>query len=264
MLHTFNLPYRVDNLAMTSRGDLAMVWVSSAGGGIFTTNGILKQNLSVPNGTISYGISVYKQMLCVTDADRTRLHLIQDDGTYVTTVDTEIKGIHMTASLNNTIWIIVKILGIFRITLDNEYKIIERRLLIPNSRKYFQIWCMSVLPSHLVVGISAANYSKLHFFKHDGSTLYPPVGELGTGPGQMKHLYDIVTDSFGRFYVADTFNFRILVYSERGRFLNILISNHFGLDNAPTGLLLHDNILYAAIGWAKPPKLQVMELKYHQ
>lgn len=55
-------------------------------------------------------------------------------------------------------------------------------------------------------------------------------GQQGAGEGQLDHPYGVCTDKFKHIIVSDTWNNRIHMLSEDGRFLKTLLTKHDGIE----------------------------------
>ena len=70
-------------------------------------------------------------------------------------------------------------------------------------------------------------------------------GIRGDGPGQLKEPMDIDFDCQANIFVLDCEKHRVLVFSERGRYLHEFGLNELGL---PQGLCVSDNYVYITDG----------------
>ena len=87
-------------------------------------------------------------------------------------------------------------------------------------------------------------YNNIHIFDIFGNRVSPPVGRAGEEDGQFIQPLDVVTDLDGRLYVADFYNYRIMLFSPAGQFLQNLVTREDGLVNYPRALFLHGKNLY--------------------
>ena len=97
------------------------------------------------------------------------------------------------------------------------------------------------------VAISEANDQMLvidstccvHLFTHDEANTYVHTfSSLGTGKGQLNHPLSLAVDSSGLVFVADTYNHRICIFNNAGRFVRSFgtCGNNEKQFNCPQGI----------------------------
>lgn len=87
-----------------------------------------------------------------------------------------------------------------------------------------------------VVAVSDWKQDHVKMFGRDGGFLYQ-YGRHGSGPGQLDHPYGVCVDRYGHVIVADTWNNRIHLVSEDGKFVRFLVTKEDGLQ-WPQGVAL--------------------------
>jgi len=87
-----------------------------------------------------------------------------------------------------------------------------------------------------VVAVTDWKQNQVKMFARDGGFRYQ-YGRPGSGPGQLDHPYGVCVDRYGHVIVADTWNNRVHLVSEDGKFIRFLVTKDDGLQ-WPQGVAL--------------------------
>ena len=121
------------------------------------------------------------------------MHVIQEDGTFV-------KSINLRVDINRlyirdlSIWI-AAFSGLYTLTVDTDYDITASTLLVLSDSQFEEPYGVSLFPTSIVVVCQGSH--NVHYFSHNGTRLFPPVGGQGSGDGHLDHPYDITNDACG-------------------------------------------------------------------
>ena len=95
---------------------------------------------------------------------------------------------------------------------------------------------VAAAPGGSVVAVSDWKQDQVKVFARDGALLHT-YGRHGSGPGQLDHPYGVCVDRYGHLIVADTWNNRIHLVSDDGKFVRFLVTKDEGLQ-WPQGVAL--------------------------
>ncbi|WP_042463043.1 6-bladed beta-propeller [Neobacillus dielmonensis] len=95
------------------------------------------------------------------------------------------------------------------------------------------------------VYVTDTNHKQVQVFDTSGNPIFK-FGKEGTGEGEFKFPYGIAGDSKGNVYVADLYNGKISIFSEKGEFKKYFEEKDTSTPaiTSPSGLRIFDNKLY--------------------
>jgi DNA-binding beta-propeller fold protein YncE len=247
------LPYKVQDFTISSQGDIVIVEKKGKRAAIINEDGIMKINLDLPDVGGLWGVARQGDVLFMTDEATQVIHVTLESNKYIKAIPTGLKEMRGLAVSGSTIWLTCFYKGVYKLSVDSDYNMISTELFAPHSASLSCPISVSLTGDRVVV-LSWWSHN-VNVYSIAGDSLLPSIGGEGYGNGQLYHPDDVATDSKGRIYVADTYNNRIVLFSDSGKFLRNLVELPEG---APVALYLHTKYLY--ITTINPSVLHIIEL----
>lgn len=234
-------PYQIKGITVTSQGDLAIVGPGPRAA-ICSTQGQIKMNINIPGAGKLIGVARLGQVLYINQFDTGLIHVVQESGVYVNSINTGLTKLIDIALNGDTIWVTDQDKGLYKITIDSSFSIVNQQLLASPSSSFRLPRGIAVYGNRVIVACHTSH--NLHIFDMVGNRVVPPVGGFGSGDGQFYNPNDVTTDLAGRIYVGDYNNDRIVLLSPTGQFLRTLAQSDFGIGVAT--VWVDGNTLYSS------------------
>ncbi|MDP4085174.1 MAG: 6-bladed beta-propeller [Bacillota bacterium] len=94
------------------------------------------------------------------------------------------------------------------------------------------------------VYVTDTNHKQVQVFDPSGTPIFK-FGKQGTGQGEFQFPYGIAGDKDGNVYVADLYNDKISIFTEKGKFIKYFnFANKADTPKSPGGLRIYSNKLY--------------------
>ena len=241
-----SLPYPVRGLTTTSNGDLAIVDKEGKKVDIInSTTGTVLYNVDMAAaGGVGalFGIARRNKTLLLTDSSRDTLHIVSEDGPYITQLVLFIPSPQGVAVAGPYVFISsvgLNLLKRFVLDTDNQIKNSQTFFDSPQAslfsvpftypvaisvNKDSQKMAVAAFASNSVLVFNGTSYVN----KYQGTDIISPSG--------------VAVDSYGRLFISDSGNQRIILASTGGEFITTLVDSFPGY---PMNLLLVGDKLYA-------------------